>query len=431
MSDYIDTILERIKARRSFSSTSLSLQEQSKSPIIDDSIWKTLLSFNVNDLERIGLTLVAALEGNKVINSLNSGNIIGSARLVSEVGTISVIIEPKVPAERLVAIIEFLQKDSFFTNDLVETYSGNSDILTLQVVRCLDLIMRSLSSGSIRGYTTKSSELQYIKGRADFSQFFYNSWPIGYQLIKCEFSDLTINTLRNQIFRLALVKISRVSSDRGQKELFNAVRMVLYSLSSVADKRFNLSEIKKAIRENPRDAVALMACQDVIFNLSISPHPDHARSFFSYSINMATLFEDYCHRLIAESLLDESLKIRENLIFPIKGLNQTIKLDGLYGEGANRVLIECKYKSIRSIDDVSRSDIYQCISYCCHADVQPGITIMLFPEIESDKATNLIGSIGGFTISSKSIHVVSVNLCYSPFEIIASLKVLLNSLFAK
>jgi hypothetical protein len=177
LSDYIDTILERIKARRSFSSTSLSLHEQSKSPIIDDSIWKTLLSFNVNDLERMGLTLVAALEGNKVINSLNSGNIIGSARLVSEVGTISVIIEPKVPAERLVAIIEFLQKDSFFTNDIVETYSGNSDILTLQVVRCLGLIMRSLSSGSIRGYTTKSSELQYIKGRADFSQFFYNSWP--------------------------------------------------------------------------------------------------------------------------------------------------------------------------------------------------------------------------------------------------------------
>lgn len=427
----INTILERIKARRSFSSNSISFQEQSKVPVEEKSTWQTLTSVSVSDLERMGLVLAVELDGDRIINYLKSGNIIGSAQFASSVGSISVIIEPKIPAERLVSIIEFSQKESYFHKDLVETYGGNLDILTLQIKRCLLLIKNSLALGSIRGYKSESSDLPYIKGHADFTQFLCDSWLIGRQSIRCNFSELTVDTPRNRIFRLALVKSSRVLSERGQQELFNTTRMLLYSLNSVMDQQFSSSEIAQIIRDNPRDALALTTCRDIILNLSISPNPGYARSFFSYSINMANLFESYCHQLISVALEAKNIETKGGLVFPIEGLEQTIRLDGLYGEDERRILIECKYKSISSIGDINRSDIYQCVAYCCHTDIQPRLAMMLFPELRLSQSVNFLGSIGGFNITSQQIHVISISLSCTPSEVIESLKETINQLLMK
>lgn len=430
MNSPVEDILERINARRSFASDVLPLQEQSKAPIVDAAMLKTLQSVSVNELERMGLSLGADIEGQDIVKKLISGNIIGSARLTSEFGVVSIVIEPKVPAERLVSIIEFLQDGSFFSNEESETYSGSSDILTLQVLRCVRLVTKSLSSGSIRGYKSLSRELPYIKGRADFCRFLLNSWS-SQKEIKCDFSELTIDTLRNRVFRLALVKSSRVLGERGQGDLFNSLRMTLFSLASVAEQEFNHLEIEKIARENPRDAAVLLACRDIICNLSISPHPGHARNFFSYAINMATLFEGYCHKLMSVALHEENIRPRDGLLFPIEGIDEPIRLDGLYGEGDKTILIECKYKIIDSIKDVSRPDIYQTIAYCCHSDVKPKISIMLFPAEKSDEAASLIGAIGGFNITSKKLHVVTIGLCSHPAKVVDSLKLILNELLGQ
>ncbi len=221
-------------------------------------------------------------------------------------------------------------------------------------------------------------------------------------------------------------------SERGHEDLFNSARMVLYSLNSVRDKDLNHRAIDQMIRDNPRDAAALLACKDVLFNLSISPHPGHARSFFSYSINMATLFQNYCHRLTAFALQEAGFNPHKSLIFPIEGLGeQAIRLDGLFDSGSCHVLMECKYKSIRSIDDVSRSDIYQTISYCSHAEVQPNLAIMLFPATTSQSPANILGSIGGFKIKSKNVYAITISLKHTPVEVFSRLRDLLNTLLTE
>lgn len=121
MSSPVDAILERIEAQRSFASTTLLLQEQGEAVIHDASTWRTLLSIPANSLIRMGLTLDAELVGQVALNVVRCGNVIGSARLSSEVGEVAITIEPKVSAKRLVSIIDFLQSDSCFSDDLTET----------------------------------------------------------------------------------------------------------------------------------------------------------------------------------------------------------------------------------------------------------------------------------------------------------------------
>lgn len=426
MDNTIEKILERISAKRSFTNSLLTLQENNSIEIIEDTKWSILLSLKNNDLSRLGIKIGLELKGDDIKRKLSSGNIIGSAKLSSETGSLSVLIEPKVPVYRLVSIIEFLENDSYFSDEESETYSGNSDILTLQINRCLKLIANSLSSGSIRGYRNFSKELPYIKGRADFCQLISDNWRYGDLSVKCDFSDLTIDTLRNRVYRLALVKSSRVLSERKQTTLFNRARMMLYSLYSVQDKEFKRSEIEDLARKNPRDAAALLACRDVICNLSVSAHPGQARNFFSYSINMATLFQDYCHKLMSLALASRKLKPKKSPIFPIEGLKRGIHLDGLYGEGGSKVLLECKYKEISCIDQVNSADIYQAIAYSSHIDVNPQLSIMLFPAAQPGKAIEILGLISSFGISGKKIHVLTVDMSSSPQDVIKSL----NELFA-
>ncbi|WP_410736968.1 5-methylcytosine restriction system specificity protein McrC [Citrobacter freundii] len=427
MNSSVENILERIMARRSFAFDSMSLQEQSKAPVKSDTILKTLKSININELDRLGLSLSADIENQDIIQNIVTGNIIGSAHLTSDLGAVSIIIEPKVSAARLVSIIEFLQNDSFFSNEESESYSGQTDILTLQILRCIQLVSKSLASGSIRGYKSLSKKLPYIKGRANYCDYLLNNWS-HHKEIECNYSELTIDTPRNRVFRLALVKSSRVIAGKENNRIFNTLRMILFSLTSVKEQEFTQLEIEKIARENPRDASALLACRDIICNLSISPHPGHSRNFFSYAINMAHLFENYCHKLMSIVLFEKNYKPCEELLFPIEGIDEPIRLDGLYSKNNRKILIECKYKIINTLKDVKRPDIYQTVAYCSHSDVDPEMALMLFPCENSDEAAKLIGTIGGFNISCNKIHVVTVGLCFHPEKVVKGLQFILSKI---
>ena len=409
----VEDILSRIDARRSFSSDSLALHEQGVAVVTDESIWKTLRTVDRLSLERMGLRLGVNLDEHSTANVVRSGNIIGSARVASEFGEVAINIEPKVASKRLVAIIDYMQGDACFSDELTEAYGGESDLLTLQVVRCLSLVLKTLSSGSIRGYRESTEDLCFVKGRADYCGLLSKPLPEIPARITCTFFEHSIDTEKNRVFRAALVKMAKFLSERDER-LFELARVSAYSLSAVSDHKFTRSGIDRVARKHPRDAAALLACRDVLCDLSISPHPTHARPFFSYAINMATLFQDYVHRLMADALAPLGGRPVRSLLYRITGLDKEIELDGLFDRGEDRILVEAKYKAIESASESGRSDIYQTVAYCAHRKVTPSLAIMFYPVVSDDAPIRELGRLEGFDIRPRQVCIVAVNLSVSP-----------------
>ncbi|MBU8913317.1 MAG: hypothetical protein KOO61_04785 [Spirochaetales bacterium] len=363
-----------------------------------------------------------------VVNELSSGNFVGSARYASDLGMLSIVVEPKVPVYRLAGIIEYVQEGRVFSDELAEVYGAHTDILSLQLHRCVRLVLSSLAAGSVRGYRQLEREVACIKGRPNLVKLVCEAPLQAKQSVHCCFSDHTINTPRNQVYRAALVKCAKILSERGSVQALDAARMTIYSLNAVDNKDLSKNQIEGIARAHLKDSATLLACRDVICGLSISPHPGIAREFFSYAINMATLFEDYCYRLMSTVLAEFDIRPSDDLTFPLDGGGQTIKLDGLFGEIPNQILMECKYKSIRSIPDLSRADIYQTVSYCCHVNLRPMVAVICVPAFEDDAPVELLGTIGGFRAAKGKIHVLSISLSHRPDELEAGLAAVFSRL---
>jgi 5-methylcytosine-specific restriction endonuclease McrBC regulatory subunit McrC len=430
MTTAVEEILARIDAKRSFSSDALELTEQSEVIITSESLWKTLQAVPPNSLVRLGLKLNVELSGAETKRVVRASNVIGSARVASEFGEVSINVEPKVSVERLVAIIDYMQGDSYFSGESTEAYSGHSDLLTLQVIRCLRLVLRTLASGSVRGYSKITAELRFVKGRADYCQLLSQLTARTQCLVKCTYFEHSIDTERNRVFKSALIKIAKLLSERDH-DLFESARIAAYSLSAVKEQTLTRDVIERLARRSPRDAAALLACRDVLCDISISPHPNHARPFFSYAINMASLFQGYVNRIVMAALAGQGLRPVKTLKYPIEGTSSEIELDGLFASAEQRLLVESKYKSIRSVNEASRNDLYQTISYCAHSEVAPGFAVVFYPAESGVKPLELLGKVGGFGILCSQINLVAVNLAMHPADAQEATRKFLGDLLRK
>ncbi len=421
MTTDVDAILNRIATKRSFKQHLLLLREQTNTSIRDELIWKVLTSVAPEHLDRLGLKLgiEITIGGNgQTQNKIRCQNIIGSTRIACEFGELSIVIEPKVEVSRLVAILNYVNGDNYFSNNTTETFSGHTDLLLIQVVRCLDLITRSLSGGSIRGYGSVKKVLPYVRGKADFRTLIDERDAPHYK-IPCRFFEQTIDTSRNRVFKTTLVKIAKLLSER-DKTLFDLARLHLYSLSGTQLTDVPLNSINLLIKKYPRDTAALLACRDILGNVSFSAHPNISRPFFSYAINMADLFQNYCNLLLTHALSGLNLQPHKTLIFPIKGVNSEIRLDGLYGNAHRSVLMEAKYKTFAEISDLNLADLYQLVAYCNHNSLCPTSAVLIFPSDDAD-CPKILGKVDDFRLPCKTINLIGINLAMHPTDNVLSL----------
>ena len=123
MTESVQSILDLIEVRRSFRHHLLRLEEQRTVTITDEKLWQALLNVDKTEYKRLSIRLDVHLKNGVISNVVRCGNIIGSARLHSTFGAISIVIEPKVPASNLVGILEYVRSGNHFSEDIAEAYT--------------------------------------------------------------------------------------------------------------------------------------------------------------------------------------------------------------------------------------------------------------------------------------------------------------------
>lgn len=348
----VSEILERIKAKRSFSSNSIFLNEGRDKEIFDDITWLILSESDESLLKRLGLGLKIVQDRGELRRFIDVGNIVGSMRLSTETGELTINVEPKLPIKNITEVINYVEHDLVYQADKTKTYSGIGDLLNLQIQSCISNISFDLRDFSLFGYSEKKESLQYIKGKANPVDLVLPSQNGLPNLVRCEYSDITLDTPKNKLFKTALLKCCKILQKSKNTKLRDQASQLLFKLDTVQEELFTSEEISRLLVEQPGSRLAILSSFDVINNLTISSSPGLARSFFSYQMNLSDLFEKFCRTLFASALSDFKFRTSE-LTFRMEGIDKGIRLDGLYKRGKSKILIECKYKVVLSTKDLN------------------------------------------------------------------------------
>jgi 5-methylcytosine-specific restriction endonuclease McrBC regulatory subunit McrC len=404
----VEEILEKIDVKRSFRHKPLLLNERSRSPCASTFVWNVLATTENDSLSRLGIELDAEVSAGELSRVITTENMVGAARIASELGVISVTIQPKVDATRIFSIINYLAEDPFSENEIAEIFGDGIDLTLSQVKRCTALIDRAISSGSIRGYKQTTKALEFVRGKPNFKDLLATPFP-EIEKFECTYSELTIDKC---------AKLLRSSSS----SLAERASELLFALSKVSDTTFSYQEISREIRLSHHHAAALAACRDIICNLHINAHPGQARYYFSYALNMSTVFQDYCQMLFKDVLSPNGYQPATSLEKRLSSIDRKIRLDGLYIKADRKILIECKYKDIEGTADISLADIYQTTSYCAHNSIQPEESFLLFPCTGTGQAIEELPSISDFSITSNKIRILKLNMNCSVSAVLNSLE---------
>ena len=425
----IDQVLQELETRRSFKELTLHLQEQAEFPILDAQIVNILLTAPKSQLDSLGVSVITTLDQQlRPRTAILTSNIIGAGRIIGEAGYIAVIIEPKISITELASIINYVNV-SPFGNLGTPAYSSVSEVLRMQVVHCIKLSRTCIASGYTRDYLLRDAKLMQIKGRPNLIEL-SSRYEFGFPKSSCYFHDLSIDIPRNRIIKSAIRKcIAYLTST--SDSLVNEAASVLFSLGDVSSVNVSMALVEEQIKLAKSDILVstLSSCRDIIFNLTISPHLSKARYFFNYSLNMASLFQQYTNLLFKQALSAYGFSEAPNLNHSIETIASSIRLDGYFESEDRHVLLECKYKSIVSFSDITMADIYQTVAYCTFSSLRPSVAFIAYPKSLNDSTITIIAKVTEFELPRDGLYLLCLPLTVPPSLLLAKLKTLLKQLF--
>lgn len=240
-----------------------------------------------------------------------------------------------------------------------------------------------------RNYVNQEDNLQYVKGKIDFTQHIRYNY-IDKSKFYCKYDEYEDNILLNQLFKATIKKCINFS-----KTNFAVLQKCDYLLSNVEDKNFtnpNICNQIKFNRQNQGYKYVFELAKLLLFGNSPKISSENI-STFSIMFDMNKLFEEVVYEIIKRD--SEKLKIdkvtsqsKEKSIFnKNSAYNFTLQPDVVIEYQYNKkIIIDTKYKLIDVIKpeynsnqkSVNQADIYQMFAYSQYYGANK--CILLYPK---------------------------------------------------
>lgn len=341
--------------------------------------------------------------------NLRSHQYVGIIRL-SET---EIIIEPKTTTNNLSYILSTVYKLIDWQNK-ISSCSSIKELSLLVLLAFLDSLKVLINQGLNQNYQEIKDSSQTIRGRIDFANQFKEN-PVHLIQHSCEYTEISIDSLENQVLKLALTEISAICKQ--EKELINLFSQIYPYFNLVKSISFTKINFEQLIfnRLNAHYKLPL-ALAKMILEFSSPNLKDGLKQFPTFLIDMNKLFERY----IAEELKgfcqhDLQLDYQTSNYLDI---NQQLKIiPDLILRRADQVLaiIDTKYQ----IHEVN-NNYYQILAYCLAYQSCQGI--LIYPNWEKENNIIYIKN------SSVSISCVGIVLDKSIKELKSSIEQIINSI---
>jgi len=283
------------------------------------------------------------------------------------------------------------------SNDPGRAFRVDSPPAGLLIEYTVGRIEAFLKTQLFRGYSLKyEPEARHPKGHFDVGRFVTRNLPrLRLDVLSCSFFEFSQNVLENQILARTLLVAGRVAAylpSEIRYRIANTIAAAKRFLPSVDAPHIDPEDLNRVLYTNRNKGFQPVheLCALLLSNASVSLSPGRRISFMSFSLAMDLLFERFVYRLFAMAIAPQTVIPKARLKFVIHGIGKDVELDGLIRNDRTTV-VECKYKLIESGEALDfdegrmrNADIFQCIAYATHTDVNADDVFLVYPSADAD-----------------------------------------------
>ncbi|WP_068396388.1 McrC family protein [Kribbia dieselivorans] len=288
---------------------------------------------------------------------VSAGTKVGVAR----VGSLHVTIRPKVTMDRMVFLMGYARKPTFWRNHavLLDVEPDLPEALAHAFTR---LVYGAIEQGLLQGYKTVDDSLPVLRGRIRVVDQVSRRFGVGLPL-EVIYDDFTIDIAENQILLAAAVRLLRMpglSAEARQK--LQRLRQQLVGVSEL--RRGSAVPVWQPTRLNARYHAPLHLAELILAGDSFEQRVGDLE-VSGFVFDMWRIYEDFVTVALRESLapfggaasLQHRMHLDEAEAVPMRPDFFWTSLDG------HQVVVDAKYKAEKPAG-FPQADLYQMLAYC-------------------------------------------------------------------
>jgi len=280
---------------------------------------------------------------------------------VVSVDGLQVVIQPKIGINRLVFLMGYARRPTFWRDDRV-LLDSDADLPEALADAFVRLAGRALEQGLLKGYVTVDETLAVLRGRVREADQLRRRWGRSIPL-EVRYDDFTVDIAENQLLLAAVEQLLRTPRV-GIRHRAGLQRLRLQLADVTAPPRGGVRPSWVASRLNARYVSALELAELILDGRSFEQRVGDL-VVSGYLFNMATIFEDFVTVALREAFRPFGgrswLQYRTHLD---EAETVPVRPDFVWSDaGVPRVVVDAKYKAEKP-SGFPQADLYQMLAYC-------------------------------------------------------------------
>ncbi len=334
---------------------------------------------------------------------------------------LQVVIEPKLPIDRVLFLISYALDPARWQRD--EGLYRSTDTLVDAIAAIFGRTLRNaLRQGVLQGYRATQDALTTVRGRIRLDEQLRRRFAAPHP-IELEYDEFTVDTDLNRMLKAALHTLSRlpIRSAGVRRGLhvcstaFDSVELVEYTAYGLPAFTWN--------RLNHHFAPAADLARMILESTSLELTEGQQRGA-AFTIDMNRVFESFVRTALREALILDRSAFPDRPPTLALDAAERIRLvpDLTWWDGDRCLFVgDVKYKRVAA-DGFVHSDVYQLLAYAVALGLRDGL--LVYPSGEGIDTAHLVERAG------IRLHLRSIDLRGRPDEILRSVGVLADYVVA-
>lgn len=273
--------------------------------------------------------------------------------------------------------------------------SSKSDFFEVLIYLFSKYTRELLNSSIYQQYEEVNSELSFIKGRLNASEYINENLSKGrWHKLNCSYDAFVFDNEFNRIIKFVATLLFNVTSNQENKKF---LREILFILDEVSDERATAQQCSR-ISFNPmfsqfetvRDYCELFLTNCISFDYK------NDLKLFAFLLPMEYVFEDFIFGFIEKELEEITAKSQRSDTYLDEAKTFNLKPDLWLKTDTKSIIADTKYKIVYANETdpkkgISQNDLYQMLAYAIRFNVEE--IILFYPNTIiqiQDKETELM-----------------------------------------
>lgn len=284
----------------------------------------------------------------------------------------------------LIFMLSYTKKLDIKTSNSSKISTSKNPFIEILIREYANSLFDCLKCFTPKRYIREEDNLRYLKGKIKFSENIkYNC--INKERFYCEYDEFSENNLLNQLFLFVSTCLYNISENSLNKKNLKFIINYYSNIDFVRFDKFKIKNIKLSRNQELFEKsfnLAKMFVEQTSVDLSNNKFEN-----ITLVWDMNKLFEEFIYEVLKIVCIEKGYKISpqkgRRLLIGDNSKKRNTFVDIMIQKGADKIVIDTKYKKFENVDSFSNSDVFQVSTYCLLHNAQKAI--LLYPQCTINK----------------------------------------------